>query len=401
MVASHAARPDPSVPLVASAAAIGSGGVAVTGSVALSGGIIVRGVIKLVVMDEADGLTVAAQMALRRVIEVASASTRFCFVVNRIHKLTGAILSRCTRFRFGPLPPAAARARLSAVATAEGVVLRPGALEALEDIGNGDLRRAINALQAAALGATRTAPPPAKPHPLSPCLQLLPHVFPLAVPPHPPPLGQIDALPPRPPLGQINVALDPSTSGSLDVQDGLEKDDSGKGSEKDDSGKGESEKGDAGNNGAQMVPAVSKSGKSAVGSIEDGETAKGRVCMYGSVGAGELYACAGRASPAELAALAERLWDPAASLRTRVAAISSLLDAGHCMEDVLRGAFVQVLLRRGRLSATALSLLLAQLAAVERRLAAGASPVTQATAIAAAHLLAAPPTQPPHPASHT
>ena len=54
---------------------------------------------KLIILDEADAMTNAAQNALRRIIEKYTKNTRFCILANYSHKLTPALLSRCTRFR--------------------------------------------------------------------------------------------------------------------------------------------------------------------------------------------------------------------------------------------------------------------------------------------------------------
>ena len=51
------------------------------------------GAFKLIVLDEADAMTSAAQMALRRIMEKYTANTRFCIIANYTHKLSPALLS--------------------------------------------------------------------------------------------------------------------------------------------------------------------------------------------------------------------------------------------------------------------------------------------------------------------
>lgn len=75
---------------------------------------------KLVILDECDAMTKDAQFALRRVIEKFSRSTRFCLLCNAVTKVIPALQSRCTRFRFGPLPAALVVERLKDVCAAEG-----------------------------------------------------------------------------------------------------------------------------------------------------------------------------------------------------------------------------------------------------------------------------------------
>lgn len=103
--------------------------------------------VKLIILDEADAMTTAAQMALRRVVEKYAANTRFCIICNYVNKIIPALQSRCTKFRFGPLPPDDVRRRVSEIAQLEEVTMTPDALEALLALGKGDMRRILNVLQ--------------------------------------------------------------------------------------------------------------------------------------------------------------------------------------------------------------------------------------------------------------
>lgn len=78
---------------------------------------------KLIILDEADALTNAAQSALRRVIEQYTKNVRFCLICNYVGKLIPAIQSRCTRFRFAPLELPQIGDRLNYVIEKEGLVL--------------------------------------------------------------------------------------------------------------------------------------------------------------------------------------------------------------------------------------------------------------------------------------
>lgn len=55
---------------------------------------------KIIILDEADSLTYEAQTALRRIIEVYSHNTRFCFICNYENKIINPIKSRCSFIKF-------------------------------------------------------------------------------------------------------------------------------------------------------------------------------------------------------------------------------------------------------------------------------------------------------------
>lgn len=103
---------------------------------------------KLIILDEADAMTSTAQMALRRIVEKYTANTRFCIIANYTHKLSPALLSRCTRFRFSPLKERDIRVLVDKVIEEEKVNISPEATDALTKLSKGDMRRALNVLQA-------------------------------------------------------------------------------------------------------------------------------------------------------------------------------------------------------------------------------------------------------------
>ncbi len=105
---------------------------------------------KMVILDEADNMTSEAQQALRRIMEEHSRTTRFCLIANYLSGIIEPIQSRCAVFRFSPLPKDAVFERLRYIAKCEGFQITDEALEAIWDITGGDMRKAINLLQAAA-----------------------------------------------------------------------------------------------------------------------------------------------------------------------------------------------------------------------------------------------------------
>ena len=105
---------------------------------------------KILIMDEADSLTKAAQHALRRTMEIYTRTCRFCLIGNYSENIIDPIQSRCSIFRFSPLSEADTKEWISTIASKEDVQLLEGGLEAIYEASKGDLRKSINLLQAAA-----------------------------------------------------------------------------------------------------------------------------------------------------------------------------------------------------------------------------------------------------------
>ncbi|MCS7127779.1 MAG: replication factor C small subunit [Sulfolobales archaeon] len=108
---------------------------------------------KIVLLDEADNMTPDAQQALRRLMELFTINTRFILIANYPSKIIEPIQSRCAVFRFTSLSKDDVVSRLKWIAEKEGVELEDEALEVIYELSEGDMRRAINVLQASsALG---------------------------------------------------------------------------------------------------------------------------------------------------------------------------------------------------------------------------------------------------------
>lgn len=127
---------------------------------------------KLVILDECDAMTNDAQFALRRIIEKYTKNTRFCLICNYVNKVIPALQSRCTRFRFCPLPGDYVRERIAYILREEKVEVdsaadaggaaadamdvdqrRSPGLEAVVRLSKGDMRRALNLVQTLAMSS--------------------------------------------------------------------------------------------------------------------------------------------------------------------------------------------------------------------------------------------------------
>ena len=102
---------------------------------------------KIIVLDEADAITLDAQSALRKVIETSSKITRFCFTCNYIDKIIDPIVSRCVKFRFKPIDKDSMIERLKFIAYKEKLVLTNDCFNKIHEISEGDARKAIMLLQ--------------------------------------------------------------------------------------------------------------------------------------------------------------------------------------------------------------------------------------------------------------
>ncbi len=105
---------------------------------------------KILLMDEADALTSDAQHALRRMMEMYASTCRFILDCNYLSKIIEPIQSRCAIFRFSKLTDEDIATMLNRIAKAEKLTLHPDAVKAIIYTSEGDMRRAINILQAAA-----------------------------------------------------------------------------------------------------------------------------------------------------------------------------------------------------------------------------------------------------------
>lgn len=106
---------------------------------------------KIIFLDEADALTSDAQSALRRTMEQYSSNCRFILSCNYSSKIIEPIQSRCAVYRFGPISMDAVEGRIHHIAKLEGLNISKDGVEALKYVSQGDMRKAINAMQSASM----------------------------------------------------------------------------------------------------------------------------------------------------------------------------------------------------------------------------------------------------------
>ncbi|HOT03374.1 MAG TPA: replication factor C small subunit [Methanolinea sp.] len=106
---------------------------------------------KILFLDEADALTPDAQAALRRTMESYATTCRFILSCNYSSKIIDPIQSRCAIYRFRSLSAEAITKEILRIAENEKISITGPAIQAIVYIAQGDMRKAINALQGAAI----------------------------------------------------------------------------------------------------------------------------------------------------------------------------------------------------------------------------------------------------------
>jgi replication factor C subunit 2/4 len=108
--------------------------------------------LKIVILDEVDSMTEAAQQGLRRIMDSYFETTRFILVCNISSKIIESLQSRSSIFRFKPLSEEQMYKRLEYVCSTEGIeYTRKGICTAIYTA-DGDLRVALNNLQSTVFG---------------------------------------------------------------------------------------------------------------------------------------------------------------------------------------------------------------------------------------------------------
>jgi replication factor C subunit 2/4 len=102
---------------------------------------------KIIILDEADTMTIEAQSALRKMIETYSNITRFCFICNYINQLIEPIVSRCVKFKFSSITSEYIIENLYSITLKEKMNINKDVIHEIANIANGDMRKGIMLLQ--------------------------------------------------------------------------------------------------------------------------------------------------------------------------------------------------------------------------------------------------------------
>lgn len=105
------------------------------------------GKLKVIILDEADSMTNAAQQAMRRTMENYGKSTRFALACNISSKIIEPIQSRCAILRFGRIADEEISKRLKLVLDKEGAPYDQSGIDALIFSAEGDMRNVLNGAQ--------------------------------------------------------------------------------------------------------------------------------------------------------------------------------------------------------------------------------------------------------------
>jgi len=105
---------------------------------------------KIIILDEADEMTSDAQTALRRIIEDTARYCRFILIANNISKIIEPLQSRCAVFKFTRISEDDIISYLEEICKKEKVKFDQKGLKTIYSYSEGDMRHAINILQATA-----------------------------------------------------------------------------------------------------------------------------------------------------------------------------------------------------------------------------------------------------------
>ena len=101
----------------------------------------------MIILDEADALTIDAQTSLRKIIEDNTETTKFCIICNYISKITYPIISRCLPIYFKSLSKDNIITQLKNIIEHEKIDINDEIIESIIETCNNDMRKSIGLLQ--------------------------------------------------------------------------------------------------------------------------------------------------------------------------------------------------------------------------------------------------------------
>lgn len=104
--------------------------------------------LKVVILDEADFLTIQAQASLRNVIETFSRSTRFILTCNFVERIIDPIQSRCQTFKVIPPTKKEVAIHIAGICDKENIGYEVPAIGKLVNKYYPDIRKMLNTVQA-------------------------------------------------------------------------------------------------------------------------------------------------------------------------------------------------------------------------------------------------------------
>ena len=107
--------------------------------------------IKVVILDEADFLTIQAQASLRNVIETFSRTTRFILTCNFVERIIDPLQSRCQVFKVVPPTKKEVALHLASVCDKESISYEPTTIGKVVNKFYPDLRKMLNTIQSSTI----------------------------------------------------------------------------------------------------------------------------------------------------------------------------------------------------------------------------------------------------------
>jgi len=103
--------------------------------------------LKVVILDEADFLTIQAQASLRNVIETFSRTTRFILTCNYVERIIDPLQSRCQTLKIVPPSKKEVAVHLAKIMSTEGTVYDLEDIKVIVNQYYPDLRKCLNTIQ--------------------------------------------------------------------------------------------------------------------------------------------------------------------------------------------------------------------------------------------------------------